>query len=69
MYKVVQIRPGLNLYVNKCKQSQSYLNHLVIFFDCVKLCIFPCHIENFHEFVDGFYGVLILRRCFKKFEL
>ena len=28
-YKVVQIWPGLNLCVNKCKQSRSYLNHLV----------------------------------------
>jgi len=28
-YKVVQIRPGLFTLVNKCKQSRSYLNHLV----------------------------------------
>ena len=28
-YKVVQIWPGLFTFVYKCKQSRSYLNHLV----------------------------------------
>ena len=38
-YKVVQIWPGLFTRVNKCKQSRSYLNHLVLYVHCSALKI------------------------------
>ena len=38
---------GTDLYVNKCKQSRSYLNHLVYICARARACVCVCiHIHN-----------------------
>ena len=54
MYKVVQIWPGWFVFKQLCKQSRSYLNHLVLLRDNNKINVCLTDENNFN-FVFQFY--------------
>ena len=52
MYKVIQIWPGWFVCKQLCKQSRSYLNHLVLM---LKLCFLHTICYNFDMFQYVFF--------------